>query len=318
MQKKGNLGWKEVKQIIEFKTFYIVILLILVGVILLFVDYLLIDEKIMFQGVLSALGITFITSSTVSIVMEVFLKFDIVDFMSEKLLSIVPEEIIGNAGVSEFYLDRKRINFKSVWDNSKGFLKIIGVSSNDILASANFPLIRKKLEEDKNFSIQILLLCPWSITAEIRAAAKIYKTKYEAIVKINSVIMDIQNFFEILKEDGVDLKRFELRVFDDIPSLSMIIDERVAIVTPFVVVEQGGSSPYFIVNNAETSDCLYRLYSEHFYFIWENAYKIDEFTSIDDIYNQQIIKDQKRVNELPQNYDEWMLKINKVKKRGEY
>lgn len=318
MQKRRKLTWKQIKQIIELKTFYIIVLLVLLGTIFLLLERLELGKDFIFEGVFSALGITFITSSTVSLIMELFLRFDLVDFMGEKLLSAMPENISGNTGVNEFYLDRKRIDFKSRWENSKDFMKIIGVSANDILASANFPLIKQRLESDKDFFVQVLLLCPWSITADIRCGAKVYKTKYEAIVKTHSVIMDIENFYEAMKETGIKEERFELRLFDDIPSLSMIIDADIAIVAPFMVIEHGGSSPYYVANNIQTNNCLYELYCNHFDTIWHTAHRIDDFTSMKNIYEKQTVRDNKRVKELPRSYDEWVLKINKVGKKEEF
>lgn len=318
MYKKKKWTWKQIKQIIELKTFYIIVLLVLLGTVFLMLDWIGLGKGLIYDGVFSALGITFITSSTVSLIMEIFLRFDIVDFMGEKLLSVMPESISGNTGVTEFYMDRKRIDFKKKWESSKDFMKIIGVSANDILASANFPLIKEKLESDKEFYVQILLLCPWSITAKIRSGANVYKTKYEAVVKTHSVIMDIENFYEILKDTGIKKERFELRLFDDIPSLSMIIDADTAIVAPFMVIEHGGSSPYYVVDNIQTNNCLYETYCNHFDAIWQTAHKIDNFTLMESVYEHQIDRDNKRIKELPRNYDKWLLEINRVGKKEVY
>lgn len=318
MKNRRKLTWKQIKQVIELKTFYVIVLLVLLGTIFLLLEWLELGKGFIFEGVFSALGITFITSSTVSLIMEIFLRFDLVDFMAEKLLSAMPEDISGNTGVNEFYLDRKQIDFKSKWENSKDFMKIIGVSANDILASANFPLIKQRLEDDKDFFVQILLLCPWSLTGKIRSGAKVYKTKYEAIVKTHSVIMDIENFYEIMKELGIKKERFELRLYDDIPSLSMIIDKDAAIVAPFMVIEHGGSSPYYIASNIQTNNCLYDIYCNHFDSIWQTAYNVDSFTMMEKIYIKQIDRDNKRVRELPRSYEEWVLEINKVGKKEEF
>ncbi len=67
------------------------------------------------------------------------------------------------------------------------------------------------------------------------------------------------------------MSKIEVRLYDDIPSLSMVINERYAIVTPFTISLQGGSSPYFIAKNLETEDCIFSSYSEHFNVIWDRA-----------------------------------------------
>lgn len=318
MYDRRKLKWNDIKRIIELKTFYIVLTLFLVGVICLILEYVFLAKNANFssKGIFSSLGITFITSSTVSLIMEIFLRFDIVDFMSKRILSVMPEDISGNTGVQEFYLDRKRVDFREKWDRSVSFMKIIGISANDVLASANLPLIKKKLEGDKDFFIQILLLCPWSITAEIRANASVYKTKHECINRTHAVIMDIENFCENIKEHGIDSSRVSLKLYDDIPSLSMVIDKNSAIVAPFMVVEQGGSSPYYIAKNIDTEKCLYGTYCDHFNTIWENATCVNSEVVFDSIYIDQKDKDKIRIDSIPDKYNDWVLSINKVDRRS--
>lgn len=317
MRKKRKLNWTDIKRIVEFKTFYVIIILLLIGLLCLFLEYNIFKKNAdsVFAGTFSSLGITFITSSTVSIIMEIFMRLDIVDFMSERMLNMMPENIKGNTGVGGFYLDRKRIDFKKTWIDANDFMKIIGVSANDILAAANLPIIKSKLESNKDFHIEILLLAPWSFTSGTRSKAKIYKTKNEGIIKTHAVIMDLQNFFETIKSAGIDVSRVSLKLYDDIPSLSMIIDKEFAIVAPFMVVEQGGSSPYYIVRNLETRDCLYQLYCDHFDAIWATAVEIDQDTNLGEIYKKQKTKDMLMLYNIPDEYEDWILEINGVCKR---
>lgn len=316
MKMKRKLVWNDIKRIVEFKTFYLIVALLLIGIIFLLLEYIIFDKSddAFFKGVFSSLGITFITSSTVSAIMEIFMRIDIVDFLSVRMLDVMPESIKGNTGVSGFYFDRKKIDFKTSWEEAKNFMKIIGVSSNDILASANLPIIKSKLESDKDFYIEILLLAPWSFTAVTRSNAKVYKAKNEGIIKTHAVIIDIQNFIESIKSSGIEASRVSIRLYDDIPSLSMVIDNKTAIVSPFMVVEQGGSSPYYVVKNLEVHDCLYQLYCDHFEAIWNTAFRIDEETDLGKIYAQQKLKDKQQLHNIPSMYEDWLLEINRVHK----
>ncbi len=316
--KKRKLSWNDIRKIVEFKTVYIVIVLLLLGILCLFLEYIFFSNNMesVYRGTFTSLGITFITSSTVSIIMEIFMRLDIVDFMSERMLEVMPEEIKGNTGVNAFYFDRKRIDFKEVIKSSDKIIKIIGVSSNDILAAANLPIIKRQLMEHPSLQIQILLLAPWSATAHIRSSAKIYKTKHEAITKTQAVITDIRDLITNLKDD-LDISRIQLRVYDDIPSLSMVINCKEAIVAPFMVTEQGGSSPYYIARNVEVHNNVYHLYVEHFDTIWETATPIDENTSMEEIYLKQHIKDDEFVSNAPKHYSKWLLGINNVPEDGD-
>lgn len=312
--KKRKLTWDDIKKIVEFKTLIIVIALSVLGVVFFFIEYYVFSKfpNSVLRGTFSSLGITFITSSTVSLIMEIFLRLDIVDFMSERMLAVMPEEIKGNTGVCEFHSDRKRIDFKEHIINADGFLKIIGVSANDILASANLPIIKEKLKQNPQFRIEILLLTPWSVCAEIRSAAKTYKSHNEGIVKTQAVIMDICNLVKNMQLDGMDTSCIQLRLYDDIPSLSMVIDNQKAIVAPFMVVQQGGSSPYYIARNINVKNNIYDLYCEHFDSVWENAVEITEKTSFEDIYTSQQKRDEKRIHNNPNTYSKWVLSINNI------
>lgn len=312
--KKKKFEWKDIKQILEFKTFYFALIFVLVGIIFLLLSY--IGSEIFGQAlkeIFLSLGITFLTSATISIISEVFMKMDLIDFMSQKMKSAIPEEFKNNIGVKEFQLDRKNIDFKEFWKTISGNVKIIGVSSNDILASANFPLIRQRLHEDKELTIQILLLSPWSFTARTRASAKGYQTKYEGITKTHAVIHDILEFNESRQDNEKGKNRLQLRLYDDIPSLSMVIRKECAIVAPFMVIEIGGSSPYYIVmKNEFQNNSLYDGYVEHFDTIWTSATPIDTNTDLNRVYQEQHNKDMSIINEFPEKYDNWLLSINHV------
>lgn len=309
--KKRKLEWDDIKIIVEFKTFYLTLIFIFIGCIFLLLGYIVPDSSGQIgKQIFTALGITFLTSSTVSIISEIFMKMDIVDFMSQKILNVMPEEIKSDVGISEFYADRKNIDFKDFWKKATGNIKIIGISSNDVLASANFPLIKQKLIEDKELSIQVLLLSPWSFTAITRSTAKGYQTKYEGIIKTHAVLRDIQEFNDSWSGKGYGNPRIQLRLYDDIPSLSMVIGTEYAIVAPFMVIEIGGSSPYYIARKNEFHQNLYDAYVEHFDTIWESATPVDMDSNMNKIYKNQHNKDCLTLKNIPEDYDKWLLSIN--------
>ena len=314
--KKRRLNWSDLKTVLEFKTFLLVIALAVLGVLCIIVEYFVFKNKpdSVMHGVFSEIGIAFITSSTVSLLMEIFLRIDIVDFMTERMMNALPETIKGNTGVSEFYGDRKKIDFKEYINDSDGFMKIIGVSSNDILASANMPIIKKKIQDNPNYKIQILLLSPWSFTAATRAEAPIYKNTYDGIVKTTAVIHDVCSLIDSINDEFPNkADRIELRLYDDIPSLSLVIDSKSAIVAPFMVVEQGGSSPYYIAKKIEQFSGIYDLYLMHFDAIWNNAFIVKSEKALKDLYVSQRMKDCNKLSVWPDNYSDWLLMINNAK-----
>ena len=309
-QKKRTLNWDDVKRIVEFKTFYLMIILTLIGTVFLFLEpwFFPAQSTSPFKGIFSSLGITFVTSSTISFIIEIFMRIDIVDFMVSRMLKILPTELKKAAGVTEFNGNRANINFDEIWSKSEGFIKIIGLSANDILSPSRMPLLVKKIKSNPVFPIQILLINPWSTMSMRRAESTVYGTKYECITRVYSIIVELKDVWENLKKANVDVSKIDVKIYDDIPSLSMIINENCAIVTPFTIASQGGSSPYFIAKNIETDDCVYNLYSEHFDLIWQRAVSILDM-NYDDFYAYTIANDHEKSNALPSEFDEWLSKI---------
>ncbi len=74
--KKRKLEGKDIKLIVEFKTFYVA--LVFIGIILL-LGYIF---KKTTGGIFNGFGITFLTSSEISIISEVFMKMELIDFMT--------------------------------------------------------------------------------------------------------------------------------------------------------------------------------------------------------------------------------------------
>lgn len=123
--KKRKLEGKDIKLIVEFKTFYVA--LVFIGIILL-LGYIF---KKTTGGIFNGLGITFLTSSEISIISEVFMKMELIDFMTQKILNVMPEEIKNDVGIKKFRLDRKNIDFKDFWENANGIIKVIGVTKGE-------------------------------------------------------------------------------------------------------------------------------------------------------------------------------------------
>ena len=310
MKKRRKLDWDDIKKIVEFKTFYLMIVLTLSGVLFIFLEAWIFSgySQSHFKGIFSAIGITLITSSTISFIIEIFLRLDIVDFMVSRMLLVLPNELKNNAGVTEFYEDRKVINFDNLWNESSGFLKIIGLSCNDILAPSRMPLLMNKVKNNPKLSIHILLINPWSLMAARRSEANVYGTKHECVKRVYSVLVELKDVLENLRQSGVSISNVDVRVYDDIPSLSMIIDDKEAVVTPLTPVAQGGSSPFFIAKNILTDNCVYNLYLEHFNCIWEKSTSILN-NEYEKLFTETLNIEYSRITALPKGINEWLRKI---------
>jgi len=307
-KKKANwFNWRDLKQVIQFKTFYLIVVLMLVGIVCLFVEAFAFsyDSTSSFRGIFSSLGITFITSSTISLLVEIFIRLDIVDFMLEKIQTQLSSRNSADTGVVEFSLDRTGIDFDTIWHESKSFLKVMGISANDILSSNHMHLLKRRIRNEPNFSIKILLLNPWSIVAKRRSSIGVYGTEFDCVKRIYSVMEELKDAKRYLEKTNVSISNIDVRLYDDFPSVSMIIDTENAIVATLTTVAQGGSSPYFIAKNIKTEECIYSLYSKHFDQIWEDAMSIFEL-DYKSIYEKTMDVEKDRATSLPSDLKAWL------------
>lgn len=306
--KKRKLSWSDVKKVVEFKTFLLVVFFSIIGMLCIALSFTPMPKTV--QNIFSAVGITFLTSATVSIVMEIFMRTDIVDFMSERMLSVMPAEIKGNTGVSCFKRDRSKVNFQDFLLAAVDYAKIIGVSANDILAPTNIIKLKEVLNSCPTFYVQVLLLSPWSITANIRSQACVYRTRLESISKTWAVIKDVLHLKGGLSEP--DKKRVELRLYNDIPTLSMVIDARQALIAPFMAISQGGASPYFIAMDSSLTSSVYSVYKANFDAIWDRAEQVDSMDELEGVFKKQLECDANLMASIPIDYNDWILSLERA------
>lgn len=306
--KKRKLSWSDVKKVVEFKTFLLVVFFSIIGMLCIALAFTPMPKTV--QDIFSAIGITFLTSATVSVVMEIFMRTDIVDFMSERMLSVMPAEIKGNTGVSIFKRDRSKVNFQDFLLAAVDYAKIIGVSANDILAPTNIIKLKEVLNSRPMFYVQVLLLSPWSITANIRSQACVYRTRLESISKTWAVIKDVLHLRGGLLEP--DKQRVELRLYNDIPTLSMVIDARQALIAPFMAISQGGASPYFIALDSSLNSSVYPVYKANFDAIWDRAERVDSMDDLESVFKKQLEHDSKLMASIPTDYNDWLLSLEKA------
>ncbi len=308
-------SWKDLLQIVSFKTFYLILIVALLGIALILLDRVIFPPSLdpanqtsPWRGILLALGATFLTSSTVSIFFELFLRLDIVDFISSKILNSLPstsvDTVFYQSGLSSFENSRASLSFDSLAKGASGYLKIIGFSANDIFSAHTTHIISERLKTEREFYVKVLIINPWSIMAQRRAEAIAYPAEKKFFGQVWAAFTHSRDVFAELKATGIDESHAEARLYDVIPSVSMIIDSSKALVTPLVSTKTGGSSPCFIVKRTSSDKSPYSYYEKHFDWIWNNAQKIAD-KNLDDLYKSTIEKELERVNNLPSTFKDW-------------
>lgn len=312
--RKRFLSLEDLRGVLTFKSFYIILVIALLGVILILIDTLIFSSSSgastsPWKGILLALGVTLLTSSTVSLLFEVFMRLDIVDFVMSKLDDILSAYLrnpsLQYSDLLSFQTNRTSIDFDDLCKGASGYLKILGLSANDIISPHTAHLLIHRVVSEHEFYIRILLINPWSIMAQRRSEAPTYGIQQEFFRKVWSALLQIQNVTDNLRVLGMGNTNFEVRFYDTIPSLSMIIDNSKAIVTPLISTKTGGSSPFFIVKNTSSAGSAYALYEQHFDTVWQNADPLSN-ALLEGLYKQTVQREIDRSNALPQNLKEWL------------
>lgn len=311
--------WKDLLQVVSFKTFYLILLVALIGIALILLDRIIYPSTVdapnqtpsPWRGVLLALGATFLTSSTVSLFFELFLRLDVVDFISSRILSSLPstavDTVFYQSGLSSFESNRASLSFDSLAKSASGYLKIIGFSANDIFSPHTTHIIVERLKAEREFYVQILIINPWSIMAKRRAEAIVYPNENKFFKQVWSAFNHARDIFNELKSSGLTASHIEGRLYDAIPSVSMIIDDSKALVTPIVSTRTGGSSPCFIVKKTASDKSPYSYYEKHFDVLWASAQTIID-KNLDDLYKLTVQEELKRIKSLPSNLKDWSTK----------
>lgn len=292
------------------KTTLFLIIVALVGTIIMLADavYFPASSTSPGRGVLLALGATLVTSSTISIVSEMFLRSEIIRIVADKVVSILPiERHFRLAGLDQFGENREELDFSKIWRSASGYLYVIGLSANDILSPQYMPQAIKRLTSEREFSVRVLLINPWSTSAGVRASAPCYDSQAEFLRRVWAILQEMRDTSRALQARGSGAQ-LEVRLYDQVPSLSMIIDDKHAVVTPIGVSRQGGISPFFVFRNNVAERGAYSVYRRHFDAVWDDALALrDGFTSI---FAQSRSASLAFVQNMPSTLEEWIARVS--------
>lgn len=148
--------------------------------------------------------------------------------------------------------------------NGKTKLKIIGNS----LPLFGVPQLHDRivtLSRDHKTRIKICLLNPISMACALRGKADAYKSEDELIGTIDYVM---NRLIELHKAVAC-AERFEIRVFDSIPTFTAFIGDNHAHVSFYVEHLSGTRGPYIACAREHSQNCLYDCIEGSFDNIWE-------------------------------------------------
>lgn len=261
------------------------------------------------NSTLLALGVTLVTSSTISLLAETYLRTQVVDLVINRVTEILPAQTrVREMGLEAFGVDRVDVDFGQVWRSAEGALRIVGFSANDILSPHLIPIALDRLGRESGFSVMVLLLNPWCATSTTRSHAPCYSAPEDYLRRVWAVITELQAARRRCREQGIDPARLELRLYDGIPSLSCVIDDVEALVTPTLHSRPGGSSPYFMVRRTSGAQDLYGIYREHFEALWDDSRPVGDDLAA--LHQRTLHEEQERSATMPRDLAEWNSRLN--------
>jgi len=253
-------------QAIRAKTAYIASLVLAAGVALIGASLPLSGMP---ETLLLALGSTLVTSSVFSVVVEAMLRLDLLrefqDEVSElrsDLHRLLQKSSKGIGGVN-FLESRRLVDFGEFLRQSKGIIRIAGLSANDILSAPNVDLLFQAVAQGRVNSVRVRLLDQASAAGTARASHPAYRGARSAQAKAAAVIAELEDLSERLRRNGL-ADALEWRLIADPITVSLVADDTTMIVTPVIRTKTGGISPTFMFARDQGAASFYETYLDHF------------------------------------------------------
>lgn len=270
--------WQDIKRVVEFKTFYLALLLAVVGIALILGESYILSKYPPFamKGALQGLGLTLVTSSAVSVLTESALRLDLVDLVVGRVKDVNSELLSSSTRnihpeVERFLSSRHDFDFGRLIREASGEIEICGVTANDILAVQQLHVLARRFAEVPTLRVRVVILNPRSHGAECRAKHRAYPTPSVFFEKSAAAINALMDYQDRLVQEGIAADRFQVRVTDMLPSTSFVITSKEAIFTPLLSARTGGSGPTLVFRRDGGTGGTIRLLVDEFESYWSNA-----------------------------------------------
>jgi hypothetical protein len=255
-------------------------------VVILFVILLLLGITLMVLGlypfantisgtILLNLGVTFLTSGTVSLLFEISARKETGNELIMKVASILsplPQNIV-------LANNRNNIQFQGIITTAGKQLDLMGLTLPDITEQGLLPLYLDAIENNGT-CFRILLLNPNSSTAKIRAEYPLYNLAESIFEVSRSSILRLHRFSSQLKAKGIDESRFDVRLYNELP-LCITITDHSLILSVYIVDVIGQHAPYIEFKGDAYSSKFCISLREHFEKVWSTSQSIASMSNID-------------------------------------
>lgn len=264
-QRVIRLAWSDFTAVVQAKTFYLSLIIVVVGVALLAAS---VPTKGLVATLLAALGITLVTSSVFSLIGETMVRTDVVEFVHGEIEALRREirysaPARGSDSTLQLHVSRRNVDWTEFLRVATGTLRVSGISSNDILAATNMDRLFDSLVDRRLERVEVLLLDPASETGASRGAQPAYHRAGTMGDKLLSVIAELEDLDYRLREAGLPDRVHTALVSEPI-TVSLVGDDHRLFVTPIVRTLTGGASPTFVFTSSGAGAGYFEVYLSHF------------------------------------------------------
>jgi hypothetical protein len=258
--------WTDFTTIVTARTFYLSLLILITGIAVLLAAVVVKSSTPRF--LLLGLGSTLVTSSVFSLVSEAMVRVDTLEMVQTQFDKIREDMVSlssqrgGDRGV-QVLGSRRMYDFREFVDGAKGHLRVVGFSANDLLSPTNVDRLHTAINLGHITRVEVLLLKPDCAAAVQRSESPSYSSKSSFGSKFQGALIELEDLAAKLTAKG-DSGVLSYWLIEDPITISMVADDRIAIVTPVVWQLTGGTSPTFVVAADGASEVIYKTYVQHF------------------------------------------------------
>lgn len=275
----GMPSWEQIKRALGVKTIYLSLLLLVVGL-----ACLIVGASPYFSStppttapawatIVTGIGATLVTSAIFSFISETMVRLDTLEFFESQIQDLGARinavGVIAPSDVTHIHT-RRQFDFANFIDHASGDARILGFSANDVLSPANMDHWKPVLLARQVQSLKVLVVDPESPSAADRSKAPCYPRPDSFRQKCEASFGEIADLIRALESAGaqglVHFRKIRANV-----NISMVSDGKMVLITPILWTRTGGTSPSFVVTNADHSRLEYATYIADFDALWDLA-----------------------------------------------
>ncbi len=237
----------------------------------------------------SQLGLSLCTAGILTLTYELLLRKGMERYISARLYGLISTMNSTSAqaelaGISGIVTRRDPKFYESLVIEARTEFLCSGISLPDICHPTMLDIILERLQECPTLRVQILLLSPFSLAAQLKGKYGAYRGAPTQLS--NQIMSSALALRSLATRLGDQSDRLNVRFYWNPPTLSIVMNEKRADVAAYDEVSAANLSPSMQLERADEGRpaALYSRYRQHFDLIWSSSRAVDILSS--DVVNR--------------------------------